>query len=124
MEWDIAVADVNGYSIDGRPHEIYLGPEGAPWGYWAVMRATPDADDDSGEPLQFYFECRQYPDIVGHGGFSSGWMSFPGPPYIFRVKVGLIDQVLDFRVKARDASLNETLPSEPWARMRKPAPPP
>jgi predicted outer membrane repeat protein len=125
MEWDIAVADVNGYSIDGRPHEIYLGPEGAPWGYWAVMRATPDADDDSGEPLEFYFECRQYPDIVGHGGFSSGWMSFPGgAPYIFGVKVGLVDQVLDFRVKARDASLNETLPSTPWERMRKPAPPP
>jgi hypothetical protein len=106
MRWDYTVIDVNGYLIDGTPHEIWLGPDPT-WDYYATMRADPNTSDESG--FEFYFQC------TDNSGFDSGWISFPGgPPYIYTVHVGLAGQGLRFRVKARDlsANRNETAWSE------------
>ncbi|HUT30240.1 MAG TPA: right-handed parallel beta-helix repeat-containing protein [Sedimentisphaerales bacterium] len=96
MRWDYTVMDVNGYLIDGTPHEIWLGPDPV-WDYYVTMRADPNTYDESG--FEFYFEC------TNRAGFDSGWISFAeGPPYIYTTRVGLMGQVLYFRVKARDLS--------------------
>jgi len=113
MDWDYSL-DVNGF--DGRPQEIYRG--GGTWDYWATMRADPDTDDDSGS-FEFRFECLEYKADVGEGGFSSGWISFAGPPYIYTVNVGRSEQGLSFHVQARDPSLNKT----GWSSTEVAAPP-
>jgi hypothetical protein len=78
MQWS-EVIDANG--MDGRPYEY--SPTGGTWDYWVVMRADPNTTDASGS-WEFYFEC------LDESGFDSGWMSFPsGPPYTYRVWVGL-----------------------------------
>ncbi|HUT31120.1 MAG TPA: right-handed parallel beta-helix repeat-containing protein [Sedimentisphaerales bacterium] len=115
MLWDYSILDVNGYSIDGTPHQIWLGPDPI-WDYYATMRADPTTIDPEGNGLEFFFEC------TNRSGFSSGWMQFAGPPYIYTTYVGLSGQTLYFRVKARDRSPNknetawsQTLPMDvPW----------
>jgi hypothetical protein len=98
MRWDYTVMDVNGYLIDGTPHEIWLGPDPI-WDYHVTMRADPNTYDESG--FEFYFEC------TNQAGFDSGWISFPeGPPYTYMRYIGLSGQTLYFRVKARDLSPN------------------
>jgi hypothetical protein len=103
MLWDFSVMDVNTYVIDGRPHEIFLGPDPL-WDYYVTMRADPNTIDmPPGSPygVEFYFECTTNP------GFSSpGWIPYPGPPYIYTVKVGQSGLDHRFRVKARDRSPN------------------
>lgn len=98
MQWDYTVIDVNGYLIDGTPHEIWLGPDPL-WDYYATMRADPNTSDESG--FEFYFQC------TNKSALDSGWISFPeGPPYTYTVQTGLKGQTLEFRVKARDLSPN------------------
>ncbi len=97
MLWS-EVIDSNG--MDGRPYEY--SPTGGTWDYWVVVRADPNTTDSSGS-WEFYFEC------TTDSGFSSGWISFPaGPPYTYRVWVGLSGLSLRFRIKARDMYFNET----------------
>ncbi|MHC4153548.1 MAG: right-handed parallel beta-helix repeat-containing protein, partial [Planctomycetota bacterium] len=44
MDWDYTIMDVNGYAIDGTPHQIYLGSD-YPWGHYVTMRADPTTVD-------------------------------------------------------------------------------
>jgi hypothetical protein len=102
MRWD-ETPDGNGF--DGRPREVLVGPDPM-WDWGATMRADPETSDVSG--FEFYFEC------VDEPGFTSDWISFSGPPYIYTVKTGQKGLLLKFRVKARDlsANRNETAWSE------------
>ena len=89
MTWDYA-AEAN-----GLPHEV----QDANSGYVnAVMTATV-ATDDSGGPVQYYFEC------TTTSGFSSGvWID----TNTYSVLIGRAGQDQRFRVKARDQYGNET----------------
>jgi parallel beta-helix repeat protein len=81
----------------GEPREVYGG--GGTWDYYAEMTAA-EATDASGG-VEYYFEC------TTESGFSRDWD--PSPYY--KVLVGRMGQGHRFRVKARDASRNETAPS-------------
>ena len=89
---------------------------GGQWDYYAVMTAV-TAVDDSGGPVEYYFECTTEPWTgvyisPGVGGFSSGWITVP----TWTVPVGQSGQDIRFIVRARDQYGNETEPSEPpWA---------
>jgi hypothetical protein len=85
------------WAEDGEPCEVYGG--GGTWDYYAEMTAA-EATDSSGD-VEYYFEC------TTESGFSRDWD--PSPYY--KVLVGRMGQGHCFRVKARDASRNETAPS-------------
>jgi hypothetical protein len=90
------------FDPNGLPAEYYGG---AGWDdYWVEMAAVP-ATDDSGGPVQYYFECVQEPG-VWPDGFSSGWIDTPQwrPPG----PVGRKNQGLRFHVRARDQYGNKT----------------
>jgi hypothetical protein len=100
MDWDYTIMDVNGYAIDGTPHQIYLGSD-YPWGHYVTMRADPTTVDPEGNGLEFYFNC------TNNDGYDSQWLAFDAPPYIYTRYVGLWGQELYFKVKARDRSPNQ-----------------
>ncbi len=77
-----------------EPTEINIG--GGSFMYYATMIAV-EATDNT-EDVQYYFECTTEP------GFSSKWQSSRE----YTVLVGRRSQFHRFRVKARDASGNET----------------
>ncbi len=79
---------------DGAPREINLG--GGSFDFWVQMTAT-EATDASGL-VEYFFECTTEP------GFSSGWQTSNE----YSVQIGRGEQLLRFRVKARDLYLNET----------------
>jgi len=85
------------WAVGGEPHEVYGG--GGTWDYYAEMTAA-QATDASGS-VEYYFEC------TTESGFSRDWD--PSPYY--KVRVGRTGQGHRFRVKARDASHNQTAPS-------------
>jgi hypothetical protein len=102
MAWDME-DDPNGN--DGRPREVRIDANGNGLydfdEYFIIMRCV-EATDDSGF-VEYFFQC------TSASGFSSGWMTFPtgeNPTYL--VRVGRSGQFPRFRVKARDASGNET----------------
>lgn len=70
---------------------------GGTFDYYATMTAV-EAEDDSGEDVQYFFLC------TTESGFSSGWQSSP----TYTVKLGQHSVIARFRVKARDASGNQT----------------
>jgi len=65
--------------------------------FWVEMMAV-TAVDDSGGPVQYFFECRD------GSGLSSGWIDVP----TYTVFVGRQNQALRFRVWARDEFGNVT----------------
>jgi hypothetical protein len=83
MQWEI------------EPTEINIG--GGSFQYYATMTAV-EASDNNNEDVAYYFECTSQP------AFSSGWQSSRE----YSVPVGRRNQYHRFRVKARDASGNET----------------
>jgi hypothetical protein len=97
MEWD-PTEDANGF--DGTPRKVCTGV----FDCNAVMRATPEAADESGY-IEFYFECRDNHD------YDSGWIYFSATPYEYSVPVGVASG-WRWRVKARDAYNNQTAWSE------------
>ena len=122
MQWD-DVNDANGNS--GFPREIFLPPYG-PFDYGATMRAIVAVDQAPAgivpAEVEYYFECEE-------SGFNSGWRTVADYPNeddrrTYTVTVGNSGQFLQFRVKARDASvnLNETDWSYPWYPAQVPFP--
>ena len=104
MQWDRSL-DEGGFN--GLPREIWIGPnETFDWG--ATMRADPNSDDDTG--LEFYFHCTNL------SGFDSGWISFPdGPPYKYTVMIGSKGWLSQWRVRARDRSINKDTNVTGWS---------
>jgi hypothetical protein len=98
MEWDLTV-DANG--VDGRPHEVFVGPQFND--YYAEMTAV-IAVDAGGGPVEYYFECDE-------SGFDSGWILTE----TYSVPIGRSGQGWLFRVRARDQFGNMTAWS-PWDR--------
>jgi len=93
------------FDPNGLPREFYRddGDQMTNLGdYWVEMMAV-TAVDDSGGPVQYYFECRDKPDVYPDG-FSSGWIDVP----TWTVYVGRVNQALRFRVRARDQYGNVT----------------
>jgi hypothetical protein len=124
--WSDWVCGVTGAGADitaPTPNPAQWDPNGLPaeyWGgsnsldYWVEMAVLP-ATDDSGGVIQYYFEC------IDERGFSSGWTD----QTIYRVKVGPAGRGYTWRVKARDASGNETGWSYPPVRQEvRPTQPP
>ncbi len=93
------------FDPNGMPTEVNGG--GGSMDNYAEMTATTATDASAG--VQYYFECREYPE-VSPDGFSSGWQDETE----YRVRVGRFHQSLQFRVKARDTYGNETEWSQ-WA---------
>ena len=92
------------FDPNGLPQEINLG--GGDWDYWATMTAV-TAIDDEGLAVQYYFECRNRPDL------DSGWIDVP----TYTVYIRRFNQSLEFRVRASDPYGNTTAAS-PWQPMR------
>jgi len=103
MIWS-TVADANGFTGEPRAE---LMPPGILVSDWAAVMTAEIAVDDIGEPVEYFFQC-----LTNHD-FDSGWVADP----FYTVMVGRYpgrstdiggSQGLVFRVKARDASGNET----------------
>jgi hypothetical protein len=75
---------------------------GGSFDYYATMTAV-EAEDDSGEDVQYFFLC------TNESGFSSGWQS----SRTYTVKLGGQHVLATFRVKARDINGNQTAYSSP-----------
>jgi predicted outer membrane repeat protein len=88
------VPDPAQWALNGAPREVYGG--GGTFDYWIEMEAK-QATDASGL-VEYFFECTTEP------GFSSGWQTSNE----YSVQIGRGEQLLRFRVKARDLYLNET----------------
>jgi hypothetical protein len=82
MEWDSA------------PEKVQLGSSNLDW--YATMTAVEATDED--EPVEYFFEC------TNQSAFSSGWQT----DRTYTVHIGGRHVSVRFRVKARDASGNET----------------
>jgi hypothetical protein len=77
------------------PEKFKAGTAQDDW--WVTMTAAV-ATDDSGGPVQYYFQCVNLP------GFSSGWIDLT----TYEVQIGGEHVYTEWRVKARDAAGNET----------------
>ncbi len=88
MQWEVEPYKYNG--------------GGGTFDYYATMTAV-EAEDDSGEDVQYYFLC------IDRSGFSSGWQS----SRTWTVQIGGQHVIATFRVKARDANGNQTAYSSP-----------
>jgi len=106
MQWDRSL-DEGGF--DGKPREYYIGPNPTfDWG--AAMRADPNTADDTG--FEFYFDCTNY------SGYDSGWISFPeGLPYEYTVYIGQQGFPMQWRVRARDCSVNQDINVTGWSSL-------
>ncbi|MBN2131873.1 MAG: right-handed parallel beta-helix repeat-containing protein [Sedimentisphaerales bacterium] len=99
----------------GLPREF---SGGGGWNdYWVEMKAV-EAVDPSG-PVEYFFECRDYPGVVPDG-LSSGWQTDPS----YTVLVGRENQALRFRVMARDGYGNMTAWSTSEVGIPRPEEPP
>jgi hypothetical protein len=103
MIWS-PVADANGFT--GEPRAIIMDLSLGSLGYGVTMTAE-TAVDDIGDPVEYFFQC-----LTDHL-YDSGWVAdplyivftgrYPGKSTIVGGSLNLV-----FRVKARDASGNET----------------
>lgn len=102
MIWS-TVTDANGFT--GEPRAVWVDPTNTLG--WAVSMTAEIAVDDIGEPVQYFFDCLNWND------FDSGWIAtetyfvmtgrYPG--HDTNIGGGM---AMQWRVKARDASGNET----------------